>query len=1016
VLAATASAAFAKHLELSWVAALGLAVSAALVLSPPGGTLRAALGPGLRRLAVVLGTACALGAARLVGLVELRRLGVSYDHALDRRGAFWFPAPGTTWSFPSPDLAARGTDQFRGGRFYEGLGPWVEGLLNRVPAEAVYRTQFGRPGPPLDHEYAWLGLTVVGVMLAAVGLLRLRHHRGLIPLLVVGAVCALISLGPHLPPDFHFLLTEGVPGVGAFAQPIKYWNVFILFAAVLAAGAGFQALARGRNLVTVGLMVALLLPAWTNSGALRERFAEPRETLFPAAAFDQLALIDDTADASLPAEQIEARERAHFLRAFARSAGASEYDLAAAGTGLITWYGTLSLPEHAVPARYVTPEGEEVVNPRYRGEASFDGSGRVEDLLVTPNAVTIRLSPHEGGTLRLNQEALRASDWRSSAGLVTAEGGLLAVEVQAGVQEVVLRYRPRALIGGLAASAVALLLWFGLVLPRRWLAVPAAAVVVGLVLWPDPATPPSVLWEHTGLQAGSQTELSLKGTAGNRALPAGTEVRVGFPHWVYGAHVEPPPKSDGGRFGHWYLVQTLQARVPAGGSFEVSLGPVRVPPSAGPAFHPLVWIAGRLVEGLDDGRIEAGAPVRAVVLAPAAVSPGAPFEVRVWAEDEFGNRVGASRVEAHPGFATAGMHRVTGSVEGLAAEPVPVLVEASPPRIIWADLHGHSGLSDGRGTPAAYFAEARKRGLDAVALSDHDWQLDDAEWGALLDAVQEAHEPGRFVTIPAAEVNLAGHEVAYFFDVDRLRGIARGAQGGARTIWEETDRGRVGALPPDLVGEYGSEGLVVATHSSLAANMGTGFPLAEPLPQHVAFEVYSAHGSSECETCARRVGGGPLLEGEAVGTLHDALDAGMRPALLAAGDGHDGRPGDPAWGGFPGGLAGLEVDELTREGVLAALQAGRIWGTTGERTVLQVRWEEDGTGWVRVVAAGTVEAIEVIGGRQVIARIDEPPQGVWLRLDELPKTDWRYVRVLLPDGARAWGGTWFALTTLPSGP
>jgi hypothetical protein len=138
------------------------------------------------------------------------------------------------------------------------------------------------------------------------------------------------------------------------------------------------------------------------------------------------------------------------------------------------------------------------------------------------------------------------------------------------------------------------------------------AAAVGVLLWPDPATPPRGHWTHTGLEAGTLTELSLQGTAGNRALAAGTEVRVGFPHWVYGAHVEPPAQAEGGRFGHWYLVHTLDRRVPAGGSFEVSLGEVRVPRSTGPGFHPLVWIGGRLLEGLEDATIQAGPPVRAV--------------------------------------------------------------------------------------------------------------------------------------------------------------------------------------------------------------------------------------------------------------------------------------------------------------------------------------------------------------------------------------------------------------------
>ncbi len=178
--------------------------------------------------------------------------------------------------------------------------------------------------------------------------------------------------------------------------------------------------------------------------------------------------------------------------------------------------------------------------------------------------------------------------------------------------------------------------------------------------------------------------------------------------------------------------------------------------------------------------------------------------------------------------------------------------------------------------------------------------------------------------------------------------------------------------------------------------MGTSFPLTRPVPGYSLFEVYSADGSSECEECPRRAGGGPLDED--VGSLRDALDAGHRFTLIAAGDSHDGRPGHSAWGG----LTAVEVDELTRDGVAKALRQGRAWATTGERTLLQTRWTDQGVR-VRFVSEAAAEALEVVGDREVIARIEAPEPGVWLEI-EVPPTSWRYVRLILPNGARAWAG------------
>ncbi len=59
--------------------------------------------------------------------------------------------------------------------------------------------------------------------------------------------------------------------------------------------------------------------------------------------------------------------------------------------------------------------------------------------------------------------------------------------------------------------------------------------------------------------------------------------------------------------------------------------------------------------------------------------------------------------------------------DGLATNTNPLVVSPEPQRILWADLHGHSNLSDGTGTPEDYFHYARDvAALDVCALTDHD--------------------------------------------------------------------------------------------------------------------------------------------------------------------------------------------------------------------------------------------------------------------------------------------------------
>ena len=527
-------------------------------------------------------------------------------------------------------------------------------------------------------------------------------------------------------------------------------------------------------------------------------------------------------------------------------------------------------------------------------------------------------------------------------------------------------------------------------------AVAVTAAVAWVLLRPAPV-PAGATAAFGRTVAGGPTTVIVDVRAGSRDLPAGRALRVAFPHWVYGsAGVRRPPGTVEEGWGHWAFVESLPA-IREGDAHRVQLS-MRLPAASG-SIRLEVSLDG-VPQPMPQWVLENGPAARLRVLAPSGIRPGRAFQVRTALEDASGNVLRFTS-EDHPTLTDVGVTTVTRSgPEGVGeGTSEPVLVAADAPRVAWLDLHGHSGLSDGRGTPAEYFRAAREAGLDGAALSDHDWQLDDAEVVALLTATEAANEDGRFVTLPALEMNVNGHEVAYFLDPGRIAAVARGSAGGVRTIAEELAGGAT-ATPPDVLAAYGNADLLLATHTSLASGMGTGYPLDRALPGNHLFEVYSAHGSSECDACARRVGGGALDEDERVGALWDALDAGHRFTLIAAGDSHDGRPGHTAWGAFPGGLTAVEVDSLDRGSVAAALRAGRAWATTGERTMLQTRWANDGVR-ARIVSAAAPEALEIVGDRAVIARIEAPVMGEWIDV-ELPPTAWRYARLVLPDGARAW--------------
>lgn len=76
----------------------------------------------------------------------------------------------------------------------------------------------------------------------------------------------------------------------------------------------------------------------------------------------------------------------------------------------------------------------------------------------------------------------------------------------------------------------------------------------------------------------------------------------------------------------------------------------------------------------------------------------------------------------------------------------------NPLRIFFADLHSHTGFSDGTFLPFVAHDYARKVSrLDIFVLTDHLEYVDDNEWLDMREAAWDAGEDGKFVSIPGLE-------------------------------------------------------------------------------------------------------------------------------------------------------------------------------------------------------------------------------------------------------------------------
>lgn len=375
-----------------------------------------------------------------------------------------------------------------------------------------------------------------------------------------------------------------------------------------------------------------------------------------------------------------------------------------------------------------------------------------------------------------------------------------------------------------------------------------------------------------------------------------------------------------------------------------------------------------------------------------------------------------------------GTKRENNRTGALQAISNPMWIDPAAPRLLVADLHGHSNLSDGTGRPEDFYRYARDTAaLDVAVLTDHDhWGmrfLDGAPdlWKRIQRAAERANDPGEFTALLGFEWTswLHGHRhVLYFQD-----------QGEVISSLDAVTPDELWAALREL-GKRGMRALTFAHHSAGApVPTNWSFP---PDPQfEPVTEVASVHGTSEAWDAPLK------LRAPWKGNfVRDVLDAGVPLGFVGSGDSHDGHPGLAHLEAGTGGLAMLFAETNDREAVRASLLARACYATNGPRIVCVAKLGGALMGGdVPATALGpatTVELklfgtrslrlLEVVRSGAVVKELSAAAMGqapgvppnyaaeltlAQLGLEDLAPGEYVYLRVTEEGPGLAWTSPWF---------
>jgi len=281
-------------------------------------------------------------------------------------------------------------------------------------------------------------------------------------------------------------------------------------------------------------------------------------------------------------------------------------------------------------------------------------------------------------------------------------------------------------------------------------------------------------------------------------------------------------------------------------------------------------------------------------------------------------------------------------------------------KVYWGDVHGHTAISDGKGTVADYLTYARDVAkLDFVILTDHDfgnaypWRMPKEAWQSMQETVDAYTVPGRFVAIAGYEWT---SQAKYWTDVK---------QG------EETERLFPGPpmqynhkviyfpAPVDYLfsakdAAYMTPNLLAAAVQAVGGLIDNAHPSAD-IEGRDQFDYDPAYSSVIVNT---EIGsdtvfyGGKTYETRTEQVVRGFLNSGGKTGFVKGTDSHE---------GHPEARTGVLATALTREAIFEALGHRRNYAVSNARIGLSFSINGHPMGEEIEVAGRPRLAVDVVG-------------------------------------------------------